>query len=61
MKDRKEVINEYYNNYDEDNRLAKDHTHSLEFIVTKKYIGRYLKEDTGSGGRDRQVFALLCM
>ena len=63
MKDRKEVINEYYNNYDEDNRLAKDHTHSLEFIVTKKYIGRYLKEDdkileVGAGtGRDSLYYA----
>ena len=45
MSNRKEIISNHYNNYDEDNRLIKDHTHNLEFIISKEYIQKYLKED----------------
>lgn len=36
----KEVI-EFYNKYDEDNRL-KSKTHLLEYLITMKYIKKYL-------------------
>lgn len=45
MKDRKEIINHHYMNYDEDSRLIKDNTHRIEFIVSKTYIDKYLKEN----------------
>lgn len=44
MAEREELISNYYNNYDEDSRLIKDNTHRLEFLVTKEYIDKYLKE-----------------
>lgn len=36
----KEII-EFYNKYDEDNRL-KSKTHLPEYLITMKYIKRYL-------------------
>lgn len=39
-----EIINNYYNNYDEDLRLIQDKAHSVEYITTTKYIEKYLKE-----------------
>lgn len=39
-----EIINNYYNNYDEDSRLIKDKAHSIEYITTTNYIEKYLKE-----------------
>ena len=44
MKDRKEILNEHYNNYDEENRLIKDHTHNLEFVVTQHYLDNIIKQ-----------------
>ena len=51
------IFNEYYNNYDEDNRLIKDNTHKLEFITTTKYLEKFLKPNVkileigaGTGG-----------
>ena len=44
MNDREEILNDYYNNFDEDGRLDKDKTHHIEYFVTKKYIDKYLKE-----------------
>ena len=44
MNERKELLDNYYNNYDEDSRLIKDKTHSVEFLVTKEYIEKYLKD-----------------
>lgn len=41
--DRKEIIDNHYNNYDEDSRLIKDNVHNTEFLVTKNYIEKYLK------------------
>ena len=43
MNKREEIINNHYNNYDEDNRLVIDNTHKIEFLVTKEYIDKYLK------------------
>ena len=42
MNERKELIKNYYENYDEENRLIKDNAHNLEFIVTKEYIDKFL-------------------
>lgn len=39
-----QLLNEYYNNYDEDSRLIKDKAHSIEYITTTKYIEKYLKD-----------------
>ena len=44
MDKRKENIDKFYNNYDEENRLVKDNTHNVEYLVSKEYIDRYLKE-----------------
>ena len=45
MNKREELIKNHYENYDEDNRLIKDNTHNVEFLVTKEYIDKYLKEN----------------
>jgi ubiquinone/menaquinone biosynthesis C-methylase UbiE len=37
------ILNNYYDTYDEDIRLKKDHVHELEFITTTKYIDSFLK------------------
>ena len=41
--DRAEIINELYNNYDEDARLEKDRQGQLEYLVTMHYIHKFLK------------------
>lgn len=43
MMDRKEIINNHYNNYSEDDRFTKDNYHSLEYIVSKTYFEKYIK------------------
>ncbi len=40
----KEILENYYNNYDEDSRLVRDKTHTIEFITTTKFIDKYLKK-----------------
>ena len=45
MYNRKELISNHYENYDEDIRLVKDNTHKVEFLVSKEYIDKYLKEN----------------
>jgi len=45
MNKREELIKNHYENYDEDSRLIKDNTHNVEFLVTKEYIEKYLKEN----------------
>ena len=42
---REEIISNHYNNYDEDNRLTKDNSHKIEYIITKHYIDKYLKQN----------------
>ena len=42
MNEVEQILNEYYNNYNEDERLIKDKAHQLEFITTTKYIEKYL-------------------
>lgn len=44
MNEVEEILNEYYNNYDEDSRLIKDKAHQIEFITTTKYIEKYLEK-----------------
>ena len=44
MTEVEELLNNYYNNYDEDSRLVRDKAHSVEYITTNKYIERYLKK-----------------
>ena len=44
MANREEIINEYYNKYDEDNRLVKNYAHNLEFVITKNYLDKIIKE-----------------
>lgn len=44
MSERKEMLYKYYNEYDEENRLVKDHTHNIEFLISKEYIDKYLKK-----------------
>ena len=44
MNDVEKIINDYYNNYDEDSRLIKDKAHRIEYITTTKYIDKYLKK-----------------
>lgn len=40
-----QILNQYYDNYDEDSRLVKDKAHSIEYITTTKYIEKYLKRE----------------
>ncbi len=42
--DRKNLLSNHYENYDEDNRLIKDNTHNVEYLITKEYIEKYLKK-----------------
>ncbi|MGL6108452.1 GNAT family N-acetyltransferase [Romboutsia sp.] len=37
-------IKKYYESYDEDSRLIKDKSHSIEFITTTKYLDRYISK-----------------
>ena len=42
MKSLEEKIKNYYEDYDEDSRLIKDNSHSIEFITTTKYLDKYI-------------------
>lgn len=44
MNEVEEILNNYYNNYDEDSRLTRDKAHFVEYLTTTKYIEKYLKE-----------------
>ncbi|MGL4911799.1 MAG: class I SAM-dependent methyltransferase [Romboutsia sp.] len=37
-------IKDYYDDYDEDNRLIKDNSHSIEFITTTTYLDKYISK-----------------
>ena len=41
--DRKEILNNHYENYSEDIRLTKDKRHSVEYIVSREYFDKYIK------------------
>ena len=43
MNEVEKILNEYYNNYDEESRLIKDKAHQIEFITTTRYIEKYLE------------------
>jgi len=43
MNNREEIINNFYQEYNEEERLVKDKTHNLEYIISRNYIDRYLK------------------
>ena len=38
------ILNNYYDNYDEDSRLVRDKAHRVEYITTTTYIEKYLKK-----------------
>jgi ubiquinone/menaquinone biosynthesis C-methylase UbiE len=38
-------ITKFYDDYDEDSRLIKDNSHSIEFITTTKYMNDYIYTD----------------
>jgi len=44
MNEVEKILEEYYNNYDEEARLIRDKAHSIEYITTTKYIEKYLKK-----------------
>lgn len=37
-------VKDYYEDYDEDSRLIKDNSHSIEFITTTTYIDKYISK-----------------
>ena len=39
-------IKKYYEGYDEDSRLIKDNSHSIEFITTTKYLDKYISKES---------------
>ena len=45
MTNTNEYLKEFYNQYDEDNRLTSKHG-MVEFITTMKYVKKYLKSDS---------------
>lgn len=42
--DNAEIIKNFYEQYDEDDRFTKDKAHSIEYLTTKKYIEKNLKK-----------------
>ena len=62
---RKDILDNYYSNTDEDSRLIKDKRHNVEFFITKEYINKYLKKgmkilEVGAGtGRYSLYYASL--
>lgn len=44
MDEIEKILNNYYNEYDEESRLIKDKAHQVEYITTTKYIEKYLKK-----------------
>lgn len=37
-------IKDYYDDYDEDSRLIKDNSHSIEFITTTIYLDKFISK-----------------
>lgn len=66
MKNIEQLLNNYYETINEDERLIKDKSHSIEFLTTIKYIEKYLKTgdkilEVGAGtGRYSIYFAQKC-
>lgn len=43
MIDQNKILNDLYNEKEEDGRLTQDKAHKIEFLITTKYINKYLK------------------
>ena len=43
MQEVKELLENYYSEYEEEKRLVKDKAHKVEFITTTRYIDKYIK------------------
>lgn len=43
MQEVKELLENYYSGYEENERLVKDKAHKVEFLTTTKYIDKYIK------------------
>ena len=43
MENVEQILENFYNNYDEESRLVRDKSHRLEFITTTNFIDKYLK------------------
>ena len=39
----RELLENYYSGYEENERLVKDKAHKVEFLTTTKYIDKYIK------------------
>lgn len=44
MNEIEKILDNFYNNYDEDSRLIRDNAHIIEYLTTTKYIEKYLKD-----------------
>lgn len=44
MTEVEKILENYYNDYDEEARLIKDKAHKIEYLTTIKYIEKYLKK-----------------
>lgn len=42
MDDRKEILNNHYNKYNEDSEPIKDNSYMIEHVTTTNYIQKYL-------------------
>ena len=43
MQEVKDLLENYYSGYEENERLVKDKAHKVEFLTTTKYIDKYIK------------------
>ncbi len=43
MQEVKELLENYYSGYEENERLVKDKAHKVEFLTTTRYIDKYIK------------------
>ena len=42
MENVEQILENFYNNYDEESRLVRDKSHRLEFITTRGHIRQFL-------------------
>lgn len=59
-KTNEQIVTEYYNQWEENERVSRDHAHMTEFYITMHYIEQYLTKEcriieVGCGmGRDKR-------